>query len=234
MTTSSTDSQNTLEGLLSFALDAFHLELFSIVAIPMFLSGLILLFGGLVAGLMWIYIQCFGRRLEGRVIGGVKDVQLKKRQRDGEEVIKRKERIFAIFEYPCPDGSLHQEKASNSGGDYTTGESLTLIVHRHKGYDDVYAARDRDGLIILVILVPAGVFLLALATQFTMALEIGLIAFLLGLVILALRVILAVAKQWRKRGNLPPLPSDRPSIKQFRVEDIQPFESLTSNKSVST
>jgi hypothetical protein len=89
MTTSSTDSQNTLEGLLSFALDAFHLELFSIVAIPMFLSGLILLFGGLVAGLMWIYIQCFGRRLEGRVIGGVKDVQLKKRQRDGEEVIKR-------------------------------------------------------------------------------------------------------------------------------------------------
>jgi len=207
---------NIMEFIVNFIEGAF-----AEASILLLLLGAVFLLLGLVILVLSLYIYFIGYRVDGKVLGAIKEVRIKEKINNGKLEKKVKENYFAVYEYQQKDGSIHQEKSSNGGNNilkYKTGQSLKLIVFPHQEYDDVYDVKDRSSFIMAGVFILIGVIIIERAASLYASLSLGLFTLFLILISFIVRLILGRKKKKKT------LQTKTKHHKHFDVTDIRPVE----------
>jgi len=194
---------------------------FAEVSILLLLLGAVFLLLGLVILVLSLYIYFVGCRVDGKVLGAIKEVRIKEKIYNGKLEKKVKENYFAVYEYQQKDGSIHQEKSSNGGNNvlkYKTGQALKLIVLHHQEYDDVYDAKDKSSFIMAGVFILIGVIIIERAASLYASLSLGLFTLFLILISFVVRLLLG-----RKKKNKSSQAKSK-HHKHFDVTSIRPVE----------
>ena len=158
---------------------------FAEVSIIFLILGIVLFLLGATILALTVHTLITGQRIDGTVIGAVKDIRIKEKIRDGRIEKDRKETLHAIFEYIQNDGSTHQEKSCSGGSSvlkYKTGQRVKLIVCHQKEFNDVYDANDYSAPILGSILVVVGFGIIFQAASIYASFGISILA-LLGIIV---------------------------------------------------
>ena len=189
-----------LELILEFAVG-----IFSETSIIFLIVGLIFLLLGSIIIALLLYIFIKGERVDGKVIGAVKEIRSKEKIRDNKKITEENESLFAIFEYIHPNGYKRQDKASSGGTSvlkYKTGQKVKLILCSGKTSCDVYDADDYSGFIVGGILFLIGSGITYGSASFYASLGLSGLA-LLGIVVSLLFKILENKKNKSKYNCKP-------------------------------
>lgn len=193
---------------------------FAEVSIIFFILGMVFLLLGFVIIALTVHTLVTGQRINGRVIGAVKDIKIKEKIRDGKINKERKEYLHAIYEYTQLDGSTHQKKSSN-GGDrilkYKTGQKVKLIICPRKGYIDIYDAEDSSAPIMASIFIIVGFGITYQAANIYASLGVSTISLLGVIASLVFRILKGNNRNPKKDGII-----DRTN--NFESKDIRPIE----------
>ena len=185
-----------------------------------FIIGLVFFLLGLFIIVATTHTILVGKRVPGKVVGAVKDVWIKEKNRDGKIVKKRRETLFAIFEYIRPDGLLHQEKASSGGSGvlkYKTGQEVNLIIVPSGKYDDVYDADDYSVIIIGIILLAIGFGIMLWAANAYASLGVGVLTLISVVGVFIFRILTGRKKKQKKHG-------ESKHVKAFDPAEVRPIE----------
>ena len=198
--------------------------IFAEASVVLLLLGFILSVLGLLVLILWGYIRLTAHRIAGTVVGAVKDVRIKEKERKGKLETKVRENYFAVYEYVRPDGTLRQEKSSEGGDDvlkYATGQKVNLLVVPHEDFDDVYDADKNTALILAVVLLLPGLALMATASKLLISLSISGMSLLVILLFLLIKIAL---EKGRGKKNSKKNPRSKQHIKYFDPSDVKPIE----------
>lgn len=207
--------------ILKFAIDSFQ-GIFSEALIGLLLLGLVLLLIGLFLLVAMIHTRITGRRVQGKVVGAIKELRVKEKERGGKLEKETKESLWPVFEYPRPDGSLHREKGSAGGSgvlNYETGQTVNLLVRPRKDYDEVSDA-DRYGTLIaggILVLVGAGIVILGSDMLASLALS----GFTLFILLVAFGAKFFTGRKTKQKATTP-----RKHFDHFDPETVRPIEEL--------
>lgn len=158
---------------------------FAEASIILLIFGVLLFLIGTALVVSIIHVLMTGHRVNGTVIGAIKNVRVKEKTRDGKIERERKETLYAIYEYIDSNGVTRQERSSNGGSGilrYKTGQGVKLIVCPAKEYNDIYDSEDASSLIAGSIFIAIGVGLIFLATDIFASLNITILT-LLGIIV---------------------------------------------------
>lgn len=209
--------------LFEIVFTAIFSEAFSmgfLVAFVVFALGCLLL-------VLFTVTRCMGYRTVGVVLGAVQEIRIKQKNRDGEQVEKRKTSVFPVYEYRTQGGENRIMRGSEGGSfvtGYATGQHVELIVREDRDYDDVYDAEQKGALYLGLAFAATGAGLMT---------WIGSLAASFGLTITALLVLGIGRIAISLAGHKNKLPKQRraPYSKQVCAEDIVPIEELAASPS---
>lgn len=185
------------------------------------LLGLVFFLLGIIILAATLFVSITGRRVTGKVVGAVKDIRIKEKNRNGKIETERKESLHAIYEYTRPDGTLHREKSSNGGNSilkYRTGQDVELITTPYGEYDDVYDANDRSPVIMGGIFILIGFGLMYWAASFYASLGISTLGLIAILTILMYKIL---------TRNKTKSKSSSKHHKEFDPAEVRPVEEFT-------
>ena len=185
------------------------------------LLGLVLLLLGIIILATTLFVSITGQRVTGKVVGAVKDIRIKEKNRNGKIEKERKETLHAIYEYTRPDGTLHREKSSNGGNSilkYRTGQNVELITTPYGEYDDVYDANDRSPIIIGSVFILLGFGIIYWAASFYASLGISTLGLIAIMAILLYKIL--------TRNKTKSISSSK-HHKEFDHAEVRPVEEFT-------
>lgn len=211
--------ETSIKSILEYALRIVQ-GMFAEASIFLFVFGLIIFLIGLAFLVLVVYVRIVGVRVEGRVLGAIKESYLKEKVRDGKTIKVPQETLYAIFEYPRANGSLHQEKASEGGSavlKYSTGQTVNLLVVPDDGYDDVYDADKKSDYIIGAVLFLVGVMLMYHAASLYASLSMS--AFALFIIVISLLI-----KGFSRKKHKSKPSAQAKHFKHYDLESIRPIE----------
>lgn len=212
--------------LFNYIIDFINLA-FAEASIIAFVVGLVFFLLGFIVIALTIFVWITGQRVTGKIVGAIKNIRIKEKMRDGKVKKKRKETLYAIFEYRRPDGSVHQERSSNGGSStlkYKTGQEVSLIIVPGAEYDDAYDANDRTSLVIGGLFLLIGFGVMFQAANFYATLGISTLAFL-GLIGMLAFKLLSEKSNKRKNKKAGQAKSSK-HHKHFDVADVRPVETF--------
>lgn len=154
-------------------------------SIGLFIVGIIFISIGLFLITGTLYTLIKGQRVDGVVIGAIKDVRIYEKEKGGKIIEKREEWLNLIYEYDHADGSTKQVKAATGGSSvlkYKTGQKVKLNIYRHKGIDEVNDIEDRSPFIIGGIFFCIGIIITLVAANLYASVGASILA-LLGIFI---------------------------------------------------
>lgn len=212
-----------LKSLLEYAISFFQ-QAFAEVSIALFAVGALLLLIGIFILAATVYIRVVANRISGTVVGAVSETSIKEKVRNGTLRQETRETFHAVFQYPRPDGSLHQEKASEGGTHvlrYRTGQAVNLLVVPGSDYDDVYDADQKSGYTLGGVMFALGAFLMWQAATLYATLGISIPALLVVLFALGLRA---------RRHKQTSTKAATQHYKIFEPDAVRPVEEFAARK----
>lgn len=204
-----------LKPALQFVSDAIEV-FFAEVSIVFFLLGLVLILIGLFLCVGSFYTLMVGRKVDGVVVGAIKEIKIKEKEKKGKIEKQQDEWLSLIYEYNDLDGTTRQTKASNGGSSvlkYKTGQKVTLVIHHYKGEDEVYDADDKSSYVVGGILFIVGAIVTFMAASFFASLSISLLS-LLGI---AISMVIKGKNKKKQPGSQKP-------DSQYDLKDVRPVE----------
>jgi len=187
-----------------------------------FLLGLVLFIVGFLLCGLYIFTRLIGKRVTGKVIGGVIEKRTKTKTVDGKTKEEIKETLYPVYEYIRPDGSTHQERGSEGGTSthkYVTGQDVNLIISQADGYDDVYDANNHGAFIMGLIIASTGMGIMFQVGSMASAIGMGLMT--MGGIIVVKLITTAAGKTKQS-----PKKEKKKYSKAFNPEEVKPIESF--------
>lgn len=212
-----------LNPLLDYAIGHVR-SAFAEVSIGLFALGTLLLLLGIAVMAITVYTRVVGYRTSGTVAGAIGEVTIKEKIRNGKPIQETRETFHAVFQYRRPDGSLHQEKASEGGTHvlrYRTGQTVKLLVVPGIDFDDVYDADQTSGHVLGGVMFVLGALLIWQAATLYAALGISMTALLVILMGLILKA--------RRSEKI----TVRPAARHYKIIEpgtIRPVEEFAARK----
>lgn len=169
---------------------------------------------GLATLLLGVFIICFqiytiikGQKIDGTVIGAIKDVNIK--IKNGNVIKKRLNygTLFPIFEYTQADGTTHQDKGSSGGTHvykYKTGQKVKLIIYSKDKYNYVSNAKSYFEYILGIVFAAIGMGIIYCYASFFASFNFSTFIWLSVIASLALKFkdgINKMIKEYRKNKD---------------------------------
>lgn len=194
-----------------------------------FLVGFVIFLIGLLLTGLYLLTRTLGRTCPGTVVGAIKEIRVKTKVRDGQQVEKRKETLYPVFEYARADGGLHWQRGSEGGSatlKYSTGQTVRLRVREDQEYDDVYDLDQRGALYLGVPLLGVGLVLMVQVGSVASAAGVGLLT-LLAIALLRVASALTSGRRSGARSSRDSTPYNQ----SFDMDQVRPIEEFRAQQS---
>lgn len=218
---------------MSFLTD-FALSFLAEYTILFLLVGIALILFGATFISIRVYSLFVGKKVNGKVIGAVRDVEVK--IKDGEIVEKRLTSgvLFPIFEYTLTDGIIRQDKGSSGGThvyNYKTGQIIKLIVWPREGYNDVSDSQGYAEYVIGAVSISFGAYIVYLYISTFSSLNFGAFIWLGAIVSLAIKFKDKLNKLIKKyRSNKENLEKAKALKRGFDPSHVRPIEEYVEER----